>query len=260
MIQAISISSHVRDFRTALEFLTRLPAGSGRQHEKNDLASASWAFAPVGLLVGGIAGAAIWAASGAGLHPLAAALIGLGVQALITGALHEDGLADMADGLGAGPDKSRALEIMRDSRIGTYGVLALLFSVGIRAALIAGVPGPGWAWASLAAAAALSRGFLPALIYALPPARPDGLGQGAGRPTGRLAMTAAVLGVVIIYALLPAMAATVAILLAGMAVVAIGVLAHRRLGGQTGDVLGAAQQCCEVAVLVATAAWIGDYL
>ena len=116
------------------------------------------------------------------LHPLACALIALAVSALVTGALHEDGLADVADGFGGGGNKAARLKIMRDSRIGTFGVLAVLFSVGIRAGIVAGLPGPGLGAAALIAAAALSRGFLPAAMHFMAPARKSGLAAKAGKP------------------------------------------------------------------------------
>ena len=145
-----------RDTRLAAAFLTRLPlapegAGSGKA-----LADAARAFPIVGAAVGLAAGAALSVASWLGLHPLACALVGLAVAALVTGALHEDGLADVADGFGGGRTRAAKLKIMRDSRIGAYGVLALVFSVGLRAAALAGLPGPGSAVLALMAAEAAS--------------------------------------------------------------------------------------------------------
>lgn len=239
-------------------FLTRIPTGWIEELESHDLAKASWAFPVVGLVVGSIAGAALYGAAAGDLSPLGCAFIALCVQAFITGALHEDGLADVADGLG-GHNKDSILEIMRDSRIGSYGVLALIFSVGIRATALASVAGPGVAWGALTAAACISRGALPILMYAMPSARADGLSVNAGRPSVQGAAIAITVGVIALFALLSFSAALVAIVI-GMPLVGVLIYwAQRRLGGQTGDVLGAAQQLIEIAVLVAAAGWSASY-
>lgn len=244
----------LRDVRVATAFLTRIPTGWIDGMRTADLAAAAWAFPVIGLGVGAIAGGALYIAAGANLHPLACALLALAVQALVTGALHEDGLADTADALGAA-GRDRALEIMRDSRIGSYGVLALIFSVGIRAAALAGIPGPGLAWLAMIVAAALSRGFLPVIMHTLPPARTDGLAQGAGTPTRRGALLALGLGLAVLVAVAPVKVALAALALAVPAAALIYVWAKRRLGGHTGDVLGAIQQVTETAVLIAATAW-----
>ncbi len=248
----------VRDIRVAVMFLTRIPTGWIEGLETRDLAKASWAFPVVGLVVGGIAGAALYTAAASDLFPLACAFIALCAQAAITGALHEDGLADVADGLG-GHEKSSILEIMRDSRIGSYGVLALIFSVGIRATALASVPGPGVAWGAMIAAACISRGALPILMYAMPSARADGLSANAGRPSLKGAAIAMTLGTIALFALLPLSVALMAIVIGAPLVGVLVCWAQRRLGGQTGDVLGAAQQLIEIAVLVAAAGWSASY-
>ncbi|MGJ3261534.1 MAG: adenosylcobinamide-GDP ribazoletransferase [Rhodospirillales bacterium] len=245
--------SPVRDLRIAVLFLTRIPVGRIGGLESGSLAGAAWAFPLAGLIVGGIAGGALYAIAGTEISPLGCALVSLAVQAVVTGALHEDGLADVADGLGAS-ERERTLEIMRDSRIGAYGVLALVFSVGLRAAMIAGIPGPGYAFAAIVAAAMFSRGLLPAVMHVLPPARSDGLAQSAGQPDVRAAAIAAAIGVVGLFTLLPLSVALAAVLLALVLGGAVAWWARARLGGQTGDVLGTVQQVTEFAVYAAAAA------
>ncbi|TNF58733.1 MAG: adenosylcobinamide-GDP ribazoletransferase, partial [Rhodobacteraceae bacterium] len=180
--------------------------------------------------------------------------LALGTQALLTGAMHEDGLADMADGFWGGRSPQRRLEIMADSRIGTYGVLALVFSVGLRwVALAAVLPvlGP----LVLIGLAALSRAGLPSVMTALPHARPGGLSAGVGRPPALTAGLAILVGLGLAgvtcgaatWALFPAMA---------LAAFGIAALARARIGGQTGDVLGATQQISEIAGLLVLAALI----
>lgn len=220
-----------------------------------DLSKAAWSFPVVGLVVGAMGGAALYGAAMMDLHPLACALIGLAVTALITGGLHEDGLADVADGFGGGGDKTRILEIMRDSRIGSFGVLALVFGIGIRAAVLSGVPGPGLAWVTLIVAAIISRAALPMIMAMMPAARLDGLSRGAGRPSMTCAFIALTLGFVALFALMPINLAFVAIMVAIPLVGLILLWAYRRLGGQTGDVLGAIQQVIEMSVIIAAAGW-----
>ncbi|PPR66943.1 MAG: Adenosylcobinamide-GDP ribazoletransferase, partial [Alphaproteobacteria bacterium MarineAlpha3_Bin1] len=163
---ATELTALGRDCCVSGSFLTRLPfpsvKGAGK---KGSLGAASRAFPLVGAVIGVIAGLSLMAGASLNLHPLACALIALAVAALVTGALHEDGLADVADGFGGGSTKAAKLKIMHDSRIGTFGVLAVIFSVGIRAGILAGLPGPGLGAAALIAAAALSRGLLPAAMH-----------------------------------------------------------------------------------------------
>jgi adenosylcobinamide-GDP ribazoletransferase len=249
----------LRDLRVAACFLTRLPVRWPADTPADALARSTRLFPLVGAGIGAAAGL-VWAlALWLGAPPLVAALLALAAQALLTGALHEDGLADVADGFGGGRDRDRALEIMRDSHIGSYGTLALVLSVGLRAAALAAtaMPWVGAPWAgvaALAAAGAVSRATAPALLAWLPPARPDGLGAGAGRPPSEAVFTALGLALCFALLLLGLTHGLAALALAALVAWALAGLARRRIGGQTGDVLGAAQQLAEVAVLCAAAA------
>ncbi|NQU60500.1 MAG: adenosylcobinamide-GDP ribazoletransferase [Rhodospirillales bacterium] len=236
-------------------FLTRLPFPAVKGGEKKGaLFAAAKAFPLIGCLVGIIAGLALMIAAKFNLHPLAYAFIGLAAAALVTGALHEDGLADLADGFGGGATKTEKLKIMKDSRIGAFGVLALVFSVGIRAAILGGLPGPGMAAVALIAAGALSRALLPAVMGFLDPARKSGLAAKAGVPDDEGWVTALVLGVLLAFLCLGFWGGVLALVFSVAAVAAVGWLAERQIGGVTGDVLGAQQQMAEIAVLVAAAA------
>lgn len=238
---------------TALVWLTRLPLGKLLPAAPVPLARAAWAFPLAGMAVALPAGGLFWLCAQIGLPPLAGALLALGLAAWLTGALHEDGLADFADG-GGSPDRARALEIMRDSRIGSYGVVALILSFGLRAAALAAMA-PGQGLAALVAAAALSRAGMAAGLAALPPARADGLGRAAGRPRAPQALVAAMIGAGLL--IWPAgLSGTwpAALLACAAAQALIACNARRRLGGQTGDVLGAMQQVGEIAVLLLLAA------
>ena len=166
---------------------------------------------------------------------------------LATGALHEDGLADTADGFGGGGTTGRKLEIMRDSRIGSFGALALMLALGLRVAALAALADPGRAAAALVAAGMLGRGAMIGMMVALPRARPDGMAATLGPvPPGAAAIGLAVAAACV---LLPHGArALLAAVLAGALMVW---LARRQIGGYTGDVLGATEQAAECAVLVA---------
>lgn len=254
-MQLNSSFSPVRDVRIAMTFLTRIPVGWVHGMEVGDLSRAAWSFPIIGIVVGALGGAALYGAAAMDLHPLACAFVGLAVMALVTGGLHEDGLADVADGFGGGGDKTRILEIMRDSRIGSFGVLALVFGIGIRAAALSGVPGPGLAWITLIAAAVFSRAALPLIMAMMPAARSDGLSKGAGCPSKSGALIALGMGVIALFALMPAKLVFVSIMVAIPLAGLIVLWAYRRLGGQTGDVLGAVQQTTEMSVIIAAAGW-----
>jgi len=244
------------EFIAALTFLTRLPLGRAQADAAApSLAVASWAFPLVGVVIGAIGGIAYAIARGLALPALAAALIAVATTALVTGALHEDGLADTADGFGGGATREAKLDIMRDSRIGTFGVLALIFSIGLRTAAIAEI-GLRWhVFAALIAAHALSRGVLPAAMHRLDPARSDGLGAGAGRPEQNQVLIALGIALVIAVIAIGLRAGLSAAIAAALVATALGWLARRQIGGQTGDVLGAIEQVAEVAALLAAAAW-----
>ncbi len=242
------------DLKVALIFLTRLPLRHQGKIDESDLGRALRVGPLVGLLIGVVGAAAYWAGSLMALGPLLSGLIAVAATILLTGALHEDGLADVADGFGGGRERTRKLEIMRDSRIGSFGVLALVLSVGLRAAALAALAAPLAAGAALVAAHALSRAVLPAAMIALPPARDDGLAAAGGRPAPIHAATALLLaGLLSLLALGPGAGSLGLLAGAGAAVLVIA-LAHAQIGGHTGDVLGAVQQVAETAVLLAAVA------
>ncbi|MEK9752000.1 MAG: adenosylcobinamide-GDP ribazoletransferase [Rhodospirillaceae bacterium] len=238
------------DIVVAGGFLTRLPFHHAAGAGLGDLAAAARAFPLIGLGIGAVGGLALWLAAATALGPLASSLIGLAVMAWLTGALHEDGLADVADAMG-GSSRERRLAIMRDSRIGSFGVLALVFAVAVKAAALSGFSGPGTAWAAMAAAAALSRAVMVPCMAWLRPARADGLGHGAGRPDNLTALQALGLGAVAAVALLGFGAGLAALAAALLAAAVLARVASARFGGYTGDVLGAVQQLAEAFVLIA---------
>ncbi|MGA0540162.1 adenosylcobinamide-GDP ribazoletransferase [Neotabrizicola sp. VNH66] len=227
------------DLCSALSLLTRLPVPA---HAFRGAAGA-WAWALVGALVGGFGAAAGALAAWAGAGPGPAAAAALAAMALTTGGLHEDGLADTADGLLGGRDRDRRLEIMKDSRIGSYGALALMLVTLAQWSALAAASAP-----ALIAAAALSRAPMAAVMAALPPARATGLSAGTGRPTAGTALAACALALLIALALCgtKALVAAAAIL---VLTTLLARVAQSRIGGQTGDILGASQQIAMAAAL-----------
>jgi adenosylcobinamide-GDP ribazoletransferase len=255
--------SLVADLKCSLAFCTRLPLGdvpmaggatSRGARVRGALAQASWAFPLAGVVVGA-AGALVYAAAAAlGLAGLPAAALALAATLALTGCLHEDGLADTADGFGGGRDRARKLAIMHDSRLGTYGACALALSLMLRWSALAALRTPAAVALALVAAHAAGRAALPAFMRAVPAARSDGLSADAGRPSRNGAAAAAAIGVVALGLALGPVAGAVALLLVAATGAFLGRLALRQIGGQTGDVLGALEQASEIAILLTAAA------
>ncbi len=246
----------LNDLKLCLVFMTRIPVKLGNTERR--LAQAAAMMPIVGVVVGLASAVVLLAVLAVGLAPLAAAAAALMTSILLTGALHEDGLADVADGFGGGLTKARKLEIMRDSRIGSYGVIAIGFSLILRVVLIAelveSAPSSWEIIAALIAANTLGRGLLPSVMAALPLARGDGLAARADRADGKTAGLALLLSLVLtLLCLGPAAGITTAIA-AGIGIIVIAWLARRQIGGYTGDVLGAAEQVGEIAALAAITA------
>jgi adenosylcobinamide-GDP ribazoletransferase len=243
----------VAGFAAAVAFFTRVPMATPSDSGWR-LADSAWAFPLVGAGIGVTAAFAYLIAQLLGLGDWPAALLAVLAGIALTGALHEDGLADTADGLAGGRDPARKLDIMRDSRLGTFGVLALVLSIGLRAAALAELREAIYAGLALVAAHAASRALLAGAMWALPPARNDGQGFAAGRPRLAPVVVALLIAIVINLAALGPVRGVVALGLAVAAVCALAALARRQIGGQTGDVLGAVQQVAEVVILLAASA------
>lgn len=235
------LRSRLAEVQLAIMLLTRLPVGRIKG-DAPELAAARWAFPFVGVVIGTLTWAAFAGATGLGAPPIVAAFLALALLALLTGALHFDGLADYADGIGGGRDKAHALEIMRDSRVGSYGVLAMILVAGLWVTSVAELAPDVW---SFVAAAVLSRAGMVALQETLPPARADGLGHDAAGRSNAARVVLLVLGV------LAVLMWPVPLLACALVICAIGWQARRKIGGQTGDVLGAAQLLSETSILLA---------
>ena len=236
----------IRDLAAAFGLLTRLPVG--RWAAGADAARGVWAYPLAGAAVGA-AGAAVYALlRAAGLGASLAAIWTLAALLLLTGALHEDGLADTADGLGGGRTRERRLEIMRDSRIGSFGALALLLSCAVRIAAVAALP-HGAVPGALIASGALGRAAMLVPLLLLRPARADGLGASLTRMRPITGAAGLALGTALALLALPLAAALRSLALAVLGGAGAAWQARRQLGGYTGDVLGATSVVVECLVL-----------
>ena len=244
----------LRSMVIAAQFLTRVQL-SRRVVEAHELPGALAYFPLIGALVGGAIAGVIIAAT-----PLVggdvAMVIGLIAGALLTGAFHEDGLADTCDGLGGGVTRERALEIMRDSRIGSYGAISLILLYAARFALFRTL-GPWQLLLALPVASALGRASIVALTAWLPSARSEGVGADLASSISRGTVAIGVVTALIIAAILCGTAAPALVATAALVIIAAAFYLRHRLGGTTGDALGAVSVIVEVATLAAAVAWVG---
>jgi adenosylcobinamide-GDP ribazoletransferase len=232
------------DLLSAFALLSRLPLPN---HQGTGAASA-WAWPLVGAVLGALGAALASAALWLGVTPGVTAALVLALGAMLTGGLHEDGLSDTADGLYGGWTKARRLEIMKDSRVGSYGVLALVLVTLARWSALTAVLVYGGHWAALIATGAVSRAPMALMMALLPNARGEGLSHATGRPSAATALAALALAAAIAVGLTGWTAVPLVFAALGAAIL-LSFLALRKIGGQTGDILGASQQLAEVACL-----------
>jgi adenosylcobinamide-GDP ribazoletransferase len=248
----LSAEQLVRDVRIGVSFATILPVGPSIGD--GEMTRASWSMPVAGLVVGLVGAAVYGIAHAMGLTPGSSAMLALASTIIVTGALHEDGLADTADGLGGGRTRERKLEIMRDSRIGTYGTCALVSSMILRWSAIAAIATPRSVIIALLVAHAASRAGVPTFMALVPPARPDGLSASAGQPDRQSAAIALGLGALVLALGFGPGRAILAAIVLGTIGLLLARLAIKQIGGQTGDILGAFEQLTETAVLLMAAA------
>ena len=223
---------------TAVGFLTRLPVPAARSAP--DLSRAAFFFPLVGALVGGIA-AATRALADQALPPLPATLLAVTAALIVTGALHEDGLADVADALGAHTTRERRLEILKDPRVGAFGALALIVAVGLITTTIATLDTAD-AVKALVISHTLSRWAILPVSIALQPAKPGGSGS-----LLRVSMPSVIAATVIAAAFVTPLQGAPALLAAALATAASAHVLRTTLGGITGDGYGATAKLAELA-------------
>lgn len=252
------------DLLACLRFCTRLPIPVlpfEKAPREASLSAHARMLPLAGALIGAVAAVVLWLAAKLGLHPSLAALFGISCLVVVTGALHEDGVADFADATG-GANPEQRLAIMKDSRIGTFGALALILGLLFRILSLAAVARHSVCLASmvLIATAAVSRTLVLLPLYLLPPARAEGAGFSAAAPQEPVLAVAALLA--FILGLLPLLAGAgfgrviIALILSVAIAYGVTALARRLFEGQTGDVAGATQQAAEIAGYLAYAAWL----
>ena len=238
----------LKDLYFSVVFLTRLPGPPWVEAAKRPLATSMWAFPIVGVLIAAVGGAVFGFCNLLGLPIFVAALFTVVTMIIATGGLHEDGLSDLADGVWGGADPQQRLSIMSDSRIGAYGTIALITSVGSRTAAIAAISDPTLVLGALVATCAVSRGMMPIIMMVSRPAKEDGLGASAGTPAKSTCAVSLLLAFTITMLSAPG-GWLICMIAAAMGTLLVCWLAQRALGGYTGDTIGASQQLAEMFAL-----------
>lgn len=238
----------LRDLALALAFLTRLPVKTAWLPLDGNLGRASPFFPLAGALLALLLAVIYWLGLAFGLPPDLAAAIAFFAGILITGALHEDGLADSCDGLGGGRSRTDKLAILRDSRIGSFGVLGLLASIVLRLLALMTLAEAGYFLEAVIAGQALSRAPLSLLIHLGPYARDDGLARSCGAVSRGQGLAGLALGLMVAALAAGPGPALLMLVLALAASLAVLLLARAQIGGITGDILGLAQQLSEISL------------
>lgn len=258
----MKLTTPVTETARALAFLTRLPVPDKYfdEESQSDTVQSAGYFPAAGIIIGLLGSIIITIAHFLHLPPALSSALAIIAVIILTGALHEDGLGDIADGFGGGANKEQRLEIMKDSQLGTYGVIAVISSLMLRVLALTAILqtfGAVAACFAMIAANAASRGAMVWMWSDLPSARIDGVSGQLGKPHENAVSIAAVtgLGSALIFGTLGAgfICATIAIVLAIVVMVGFQKLCLKMIGGQTGDTLGACQQLVEISILIGLA-------
>lgn len=245
-----AVLRELRLFFTALQFFTRVPVPRWVGFAPEWLNHCTRYYPLVGLLAGAVAGL-VYAAASQWWPPAVAVLLSTAATVYLTGAFHEDGFADVCDGFGGGQSRERVFEIMKDSRIGAYGTVGILLLLAVKCASLASLPGTMAVAGALAAGHTVSRLCSAALIWRLDYAKEEGKAKPLGhRMSGGEFAVAAGTGIAVLSGAgaagwLPWSALLGGAVLAAAATCWLAHLFLRRVGGYTGDCLGAAQQLSE---------------
>tara|TARA_Y100000746_G_scaffold70484_1_gene58710 strand:+ start:574 stop:1356 length:783 start_codon:yes stop_codon:yes gene_type:complete len=236
------------DFLIALSLLTRIPVNIDHDNVGERARKASWAYPLVGALVGAIAALIANILNFFGLPVTICTIMALFTMVTLTGGIHEDGLSDSADGLGGGTDKDSILKIMKDSRIGSFGTIALVLIILGRYGSMSELMKIDQLFWPLVAAGAISRvPMVGAMVY-VKPARNDGLSASVGAPPKFSFIIALIIGI-LSCVLVVGMLSILVLLGVGITTMIIFYIANEKISGQTGDVLGASQQFAELIAL-----------
>jgi adenosylcobinamide-GDP ribazoletransferase len=239
------------DFWRALALLSRIPVFIPCDFSAHAMARSVWCWPLVGLFMAGIAIIPAYVIEILTGNVMITAIVATFTLIALTGAMHEDGIADCADGFGGGLDRQRKLEIMRDSRIGTYGVVALVLCLAMRIALLDAAGESASMAAILIVMATLSRAAMPIVTYVFDPAREDGLGKSAGRPDIKVVSAGIAIALVLVVIVAGAVTAFMCLIAMMVGASVVGWIARHQIGGHTGDVLGMTQIISELLVGIA---------
>ena len=245
-------------FLLAVQFLTRLPVPTANIYTPRRMAASVRYYPLVGVLIGALCAASFFLSDL--VFPTAiSVLIAIAFGLLITGGFHEDGLADTFDGIGGGLSRDKALEIMRDSRLGTYGTLALIIALGLKALALSALT-PALILTGLILAHGVSRLSSVLVIATSAYVRAEGTGKPVSQGVSTLDIIVACLPVCLVFAAASTVLAPIALVwgIGGAVVghVLMRLFFERKLGGYTGDTLGAVQQASEVGVYLGLLAWL----
>ncbi|WP_052245408.1 adenosylcobinamide-GDP ribazoletransferase [Halocynthiibacter namhaensis] len=232
-------------FKLGIMLLTRLPMRSITGVVPT-LPASTWAWPIIGAFIGLMTGGTYLVATCIGLPPILSAFVALAVSLMLTGAMHEDGLADLADGLGGGSSVEKKLEIMRDSRLGSYGAAAMILTIGLRISAMAAFADP---WITLMACiglSAASRSFMVPVLWLVPPARTNGQGAHASEVTARQTIYCLLIAFIIFACATNILTALTVTVTMGISTFLLSRVVIKQISGQTGDVLGATQQLAEM--------------
>ena len=241
---------------TGLAFLTRLPIARGAPATGADVAQASWSFPVIGAGIGLLAGLVYWVSFTLDLSPFVSALLAVATTMLVTGCLHEDGLADTIDGFGGGRRASASSRSCATAGSAPMAPARSCFQFCSRRARSRASAILHWRFRHYSPRIPARAPRFPSSCGAYPPARPDGLSADAGRPPSGTPSIAALLGFVALVFGLGFGGAIIATLLLAAAVGLLALLCMRQIGGQTGDVLGAVEQTGEILILLVASAWL----
>lgn len=247
------------DISAAFMLLTRIPMGRLRASPETtpDLNRCLWAYPLVGMVVSLIGAFIYWGATELSIPQTPAIILSLAAIIFTTGAFHEDGLADVADGFGGGTTRENKLEIMRDSRIGTYGGLALIISIGLKITSLATLPA-SYLMIALIIGAMISRFMIIVALLLLSPARKESLSVEAGKPSVHSLLVAAIMSTTPAIMFVGLRTTFIAFAVAAIATAILCRIAYKQVGGFSGDILGAVQQLSEISIFIALAALWGS--
>ena len=241
-----------KDILLSLSFLTRIPISKDLVFERN-LMDAAWSFPLIGALVGFLGGIVALLLSYFNIPPIIISLITIGAIILLTGGLHEDGLADTADGFGSNKNPEDKINIMRDSQIGVYGTLALIIAISVKAFALTELINKDPFFTCIIAlivSGALSRSTIVGIAFFLEKASETGLASFAGKPKANGAGMCFLISILFCIFLLPLTKVLAAMFLSIVTTVVIGFLSKKQINGYTGDILGTTQILSETAILI----------